>query len=73
MSKSYTRCHNCGEKLDLENCIAWLWMDGDTHTYYRGEEEIPEGHLNQGAFIFGIACARSVIRNGGKLTSKKKR
>jgi hypothetical protein len=70
---SYTYCTNCGEKLSLNNAMAWLAMDGTTHTYHKTDTEIPSNHIHQDFFIFGIACARSVIRNGGKLTSKKKR
>lgn len=56
-------CERCGEKLNNKTMV-WLELDQDTGLYTDGE--LPEGHVSQGGFAFGKACAKTVLANGGK-------
>jgi hypothetical protein len=57
-------CQNCGERLRPDR-LLWLELNSRTNTYHT--DDVP-AEDSQGAFTFGSACARSVIRNGGRLT-----
>lgn len=57
-------CERCGEKLDSSKAV---WLELNTNTgLYHGEGKFPEGGLSQGGFAFGPACARAVLKAGGK-------
>jgi len=67
-------CERCWQKLDPDTMV-WLELRWDTNLYYDPEKtDVPEDK-SQGAFTFGAACARAVLKNGGELvdTGKKKR
>lgn len=57
-------CIRCGEKLDPKKMV-WLELNQVTGRYHK-PGEVPEDK-SQGAFEFGAACARRVLKNGGRL------
>ena len=57
------KCENCGKDLKYTEA-AWLELSQTHGRYY---QEIPKGHESQGAFPFGKACAKKVVRNHGRL------
>jgi len=59
-------CTRCSEKLDPER-VVWLELNVNT-TLYSEEGMVPEGE-SQGAFPFGAACAKTVLRRGGECRS----
>ena len=64
MARDVPFCQNCGQRLN-PNRMWWLEMNSRTATYHA--DNVP-AEDSQGAFPFGIACAKAVIRNGGNLT-----
>ena len=46
-------CERCGEFIDT-SAVKWLELSNTDGNYY---VEIPEGHVSQGGFSFGIECA----------------
>jgi hypothetical protein len=55
-------CERCGEKLDASKSV---WLDLNLNTGLYRVETWPEAE-SQGAFAFGAACAKSVLKNGGQ-------
>ena len=51
------RCENCERVLE-ETKIVWLELSQTDGKYYL---EIPKGHVSQGGFAFGAACAAKEI------------
>jgi len=51
------KCEKCGEVLKT---IVWLELSQTDGRYY---VEIPPGHVSQGSFPFGTACAARVVKN----------
>ncbi len=60
MSETIIRCERCSERLNPKT-LVWLELSQTDGKYYR---QIPEGHVSQGAFTFGSACAK--IETGEK-------
>ena len=58
MKSEITRCEKCGRILD-NNKIVWLELSNTDGNYYT---EIPEGHISQGGFPFGKACANQELK-----------
>lgn len=56
-------CEHCDRKLN-PNKITWLEHNSATGIYHV-EGEVPEDN-SQGLFAFGSACAKTVLKNGGK-------
>jgi hypothetical protein len=54
------RCTRCNEKLNPKTMV-WLELSNTDGKYYP-EGELPEGHVSQGGFEFGRACAKSELR-----------
>jgi hypothetical protein len=59
MSKEILRCEKCGKILDPRKAV-WLELSNTDGKYY---QEIPKGHVSQGAFSFGKDCAENEIRS----------
>ena len=57
-------CERCGEPLHPDREV-WLELDQVTNLYHR-PEAFPKGGVSQGGFAFGVACARAVLRAGGR-------
>lgn len=51
-------CTRCEEDLKPGNEV-WLEHSNTDGTYYK---QIPEGHVSQGLFPFGSACAKTQLR-----------
>lgn len=49
------RCERCGEILKKSVHLEYSQTDG---LYYK---HIPEGHVSQGTFPFGVACAKKEL------------
>jgi hypothetical protein len=47
------KCERCGKVLDPRKAV-WLELSNTDGKYY---QEIPAGHVSQGAFCFGKDCA----------------
>jgi hypothetical protein len=56
-------CERCGETLDNAKAI-WLELSTRTGRYAKAGS-VPEAD-SQGCFSFGSACARAVLKDGGK-------
>lgn len=52
------KCERCGEKLNPKK-VKWLELSQTDGNYY---ETIPKGHISQGAFSFGTACATTQLK-----------
>lgn len=52
------KCEKCGEILDGNN-VKYLELSNTDGNYY---ETIPKGHISQGLFPFGTACATTQLR-----------
>lgn len=52
------RCERCNEKLQPQTAV-WLELSNTDGKYYRS---IPVEHISQGGFSFGIACAKSQLK-----------
>jgi hypothetical protein len=50
-------CQRCGEKLTWGTEV-WMELDNTTGKYLSSGEELPAGHVSQGWFPFGGACAQ---------------
>jgi hypothetical protein len=61
------KCERCGEKLN-ENKIKWLELSNTDGNYYT---KLPKGHLSQGAFPFGTACATNQIKETIKFLTER--
>lgn len=57
------RCEKCNEILNPGTAV-WLELSNTDGKYYP-EGQLPEGHISQGGFSFGKACAKRVLNNGG--------
>lgn len=51
-------CECCNKEL-TSNKVVWLELSQTDNRYY---EEIPEGHISQGAFPFGASCAKKILK-----------
>ena len=51
-------CERCGEKLNPKKA-QWLELSNTDGNYYL---EIPKGHVSQGGFSFGTACAKTQLK-----------
>lgn len=58
MAKEIIKCERCGETLDPKK-VKWLELSQTDGNYY---DKIPEGHVSQGAFSFGTACATAQLK-----------
>lgn len=56
-------CERCGENLDPAKAV-WLELNARTGRYAEAGT-VPEPE-SQGCFAFGSACARAVLKAGGK-------
>jgi hypothetical protein len=63
------RCNRCNEKLNPAKAV-WLELSNSDGKYYP-EGCLPKGHISQGAFIFGNACARTVLTKDPSNYNKK--
>ncbi len=66
-------CERCGEKLNPKTLVE-LELSQETGLF-TNPGQIPREE-SQGCFVFGINCAKAVLKNGGdlvRLTSKTKR
>jgi hypothetical protein len=52
------RCERCNERLNPKTAV-WLELSMTDGKYYK---QIPEGHLSQGGFSFGIACSKTQLK-----------
>lgn len=52
-------CERCEKKLNPKTAV-WLELSNTDANYY---EAIPEGHVSQGCFSFGIACAKNELKD----------
>lgn len=60
-----TSCERCGEQLD-ESKAVWLELDSRTNLYH-APGAFPADGWSQGGFLFGSACAKAVLKAGGRL------
>ena len=51
-------CQRCAKSLNV-NKIHWLELSITDGAYH---EEVPAGHLSQGYFPFGLACAKTQLK-----------
>ena len=56
--KSRIFCERCGERLRV-SAAKWLELSETDGNYY---VEIPKGHISQGCFSFGTACATTELK-----------
>ena len=59
MKPEINRCEKCGRVLD-NNKIVWLELSNTDGNYYK---EISYGHISQGGFPFGEACAIQELKD----------
>lgn len=59
-SKNVIYCTRCSEKLDPVKAV-WLEFSNTDGKYYP-EQNFPEGHISQGTFSFGSACASAQLK-----------
>jgi hypothetical protein len=57
-------CIRCGKKLDHDKS-NWLELNHATSLYCE-PGKVP-AEESQGGFEFGAACAKAILKNGGKL------
>jgi hypothetical protein len=63
---THERCERCGEVLNQKN-IKWFEHSNTDGNYYNASH-LPSGHISQGLFPFGTACAtRQLNETIGKL------
>jgi hypothetical protein len=61
------QCERCGESL-APGKEVWLELNTYTGRYHDPDKDpVPESE-SQGGFTFGPACAKAVLKNGGKNT-----
>lgn len=65
-------CQRCGEELD-PTTMAELELNTHTGLYSDPAKGPLPQEDSQGLFSFGIACAKAVLKNGGKCTSIRDR
>ncbi len=53
------RCECCGKALNPDRTV-WLELSNTDGKYYN---IIPVGHVSQGGFPFGTACAKKVVND----------
>ena len=53
-------CERCGKILDPKKAV-WLELSNTDGKYYP-EGELQEGHVSQGSFSFGKACAVAQLK-----------
>jgi hypothetical protein len=53
-------CERCGKILDPKKAV-WLELSNTDGKYYP-EGELQEGHVSQGGFSFGKACAVAQLK-----------
>ncbi len=58
MKNEIIRCERCNEVLNKSKA-KWLELSNTDGNYYA---EIPKGHISQGGFSFGTACATTQIK-----------
>jgi len=58
MKNEIIRCERCNEVLNPSKA-KWLELSNTDNNYY---VEIPKGHISQGGFSFGTACATTQIK-----------
>lgn len=69
--RAIIKCERCGEVLNIKKA-KWLELSETDGNYYT---TLPKGHISQGAFSFGTACATKQINetltsiSNGKLYS----
>ena len=51
-------CTRCNKKLNPDR-VKWLELSNTDGKYYL---EIPEGHVSQGGFVFGLDCAKEELK-----------
>ncbi len=56
--KPKIQCQRCGEELKPGKEV-WLELSNTDGNYYT---EIPDGHVSQGGFSFGTACAKAQLK-----------
>jgi len=66
MKKEVIYCQRCNEKLNPDKAV-WLELSNTDGYYYT---EIPAGHVSQGGFSFGRACAKTELAETKKRTEK---
>ena len=54
------RCERCNELINPKTAV-WLELSITDGKYYK-EGKIPEGHVSQGGFSFGKACAVAQLK-----------
>jgi hypothetical protein len=52
-------CERCNERLNPKTAV-WLELSNTDGKYYT---EIPKGHISQGVFSFGKACAKTELKS----------
>lgn len=57
-NKEIIRCERCNEKLNPAK-VVWLELSNTDNNYYT---TIPKGHISQGGFSFGAACAKAQLK-----------
>jgi hypothetical protein len=58
MKEQTIYCERCGDKLNPSKAV-WLELSNTDGKYYT---EIPSGHVSQGGFSFGKACAKTQLK-----------
>jgi hypothetical protein len=56
------RCTRCDEVLN-PNKVEWRELSNTDGKYY---VNLPEGHISQGGFPFGTACAKTQLKEDHK-------
>lgn len=56
-------CERCQRRLNPAKAV-WLELSNTNGQYY---EDIPKGHVSQGAFPFGLACAEAQLLEIGPI------
>jgi len=62
------RCECCNKPLYGHAC-RWLELDRRTDTYH-DRQDVPED-MSQGWFVFGLACAKRLIKHGGSMEAAR--
>jgi hypothetical protein len=62
--RTQIRCERCSEILNPDKVI-WLEYSQTDGKYYK---ELPEDHVSQGAFPFGLACSKKELASNSKQT-----
>lgn len=62
------RCERCGKRLTDVEHSKFLELSQTDGLYY---DNIPKGHLSQGAFPFGTTCATEQIKETTEILKQK--